>query len=221
MFGKTNKVEKTLIIGLDCADPVLMFERFYDQLPTIKSLTERGLFGTMRSCMPPITVPAWTCMASSKDPGQHGVYGFRNRADYSYDKLTFATNLAVKESRIWDILGQTGKKSFLFGVPQTYPPSRVNGWMISSFLTPSPESNFTFPAELKREITEHVGEYMIDVKGYRTEKKDWLLKEIYRMADQRFTLARHFMTKYDWDLFWMVDMGVDRIHHGFWQYMDP
>ena len=104
-FKKSSKAKKALIIGLDCGDPTLAFERFYDQLPTIKSLTETGVFGVMESCIPPITIPAWTCMASSKDPGTIGVYGFRNRADYSYDKLIFATNLAVKEPRIWDNLG--------------------------------------------------------------------------------------------------------------------
>ncbi len=225
MFFKKSaksKAKKALIIGLDCGDPVLTFERFYNQLPTIKSLAEKGVFGIMQSCIPPITIPAWTCMASSKDPGTIGVYGFRNRADYSYDKLIFATNLAVKEPRIWDIIGKTGKKSFIFGVPQTFPPSRINGWMISSFLTPTLESNFTYPPELKNEILDLTkNEYIIDVKGYRTEKKDWLLGEIYKMAEQRFELARHFIKKYDWDLFWLVDMGVDRIHHGFWQYMDP
>ncbi len=221
---KSSRVsaKKALIIGLDCCDPVLTFEKFYDQLPTIKFLTEQGVFGVMQSTIPPITIPAWTAMASSKDPGTIGVYGFRNRADYSYDKLIFATNLAVKVPRIWDILGQSGKKSFVFGVPQTYPPSKINGWMISSFLTPSIDSNFTYPPELRNEVLELTNnEYIIDVKGYRTEKKDWLLSEIYRMAEQRFELTRHFIKKYDWDLFWMVDMGVDRIHHGFWQYMDP
>jgi len=34
-------------------------------------------------------------------------------------------------------------------------------------------------------------------------------------------MARYFMKKCDWDFFWVVDMGIDRIHHGFWQFMDP
>ena len=144
--------QKVLIIGLDCADPVLMFDRFIDRLPNIRSLTQRGLYGQMESCTPPITVPAWTCMATSKDPGQHGCYGFRNRADWSYNKLTFATNANIDQLRIWDIIGQDGKASVILGVPQTYPPRAINGSMISCFLTPSTESNYTYPLELKAEI---------------------------------------------------------------------
>jgi len=216
-----NRIDKVLIIGLDCADPNLVFERFYDDLPTLAGLAGNGMFGVMQSIIPPITVPAWSCMASSKDPGQLGLYGMRNRANRSYDKLTIATSLSVKEPRLWDIVGRAGRKSFVFGVPQTYPPTQVNGEMISCFFTPSAESEFTYPRELKSEITSLVGEYLIDVKGYRTENKDWLLEQIYQITDQRFKLARHFLTNHEWDLFWMVEMGPDRIHHGFWQYMDP
>ena len=45
-------------------------------------------------------------MMSSKDPGTLGYYGFRNRADRSYEKMTTATSLAVKEPLLWDYLGR-------------------------------------------------------------------------------------------------------------------
>jgi predicted AlkP superfamily phosphohydrolase/phosphomutase len=220
-MSNKSTIEKVLVIGLDCGDPELIFNKFIDQMPNVKKLAELGMFGPMQSCMPPITVPAWSCMASSKDPGQLGVYGFRNRADWSYNKLSIATSLEIKEPRIWDILTQAGKKSFTLGVPGTFPPKPINGCVVGCFMTPSIESNYTYPLSLRDEIADEFGEYLIDVKGYRTEKKDWLLKEIYRMSEQRFDMAKHFMKKYPWELFWMVDMGVDRIHHGFWQFMDP
>jgi predicted AlkP superfamily phosphohydrolase/phosphomutase len=216
-----SKVEKVLVIGLDCCDPVLTFDRYLDDLPTFKSLTQNGAFGVMQSIIPPITVPAWSCMASSKDPGQLGVYGFRNRADWSYDKLSIAMSNAIREPRLWDILSKVGKKSFMLGVPGTFPPQPVNGWMVGCFLTPSVDSNYTYPPELKSDIAKNFGEYMIDAKGYRTNDKHGLLKQIYDMGQQRFAVAGHYMKQCDWDLFWLVDMGMDRIHHGFWQFMDP
>ena len=54
-------------------------------------------------------------MATSKDPGTLGIYGFRNRKDHTYDGLTIATNLAVHEPRVWDILGAAGKQSITVG----------------------------------------------------------------------------------------------------------
>ena len=40
----------------------------------------------------------------------------------------------------------------LLGVPQTYPPQPVNGYVVSCFLTPSRDSAYTYPATLKAEI---------------------------------------------------------------------
>jgi predicted AlkP superfamily phosphohydrolase/phosphomutase len=82
-------------------------------------------------------------------------------------------------------------------------------------------SDYTYPRELKDEIAQVVGEYMIDVKGFRTDDKQWLLDQIYDMTAKRFKLAKHLIRTKPWDLFWMVEMGTDRIHHGFWQFMDP
>src|SRR5881396_113305 len=105
---KNGKSAKVVVIGLDCLEPTLLFDQFAGQLPNLEKLMERGLSGRLRSCDPPITVPAWSSMMSSKDPGTLGIYGFRNRADHSYDKLAFATGAAVREPRVWDYLGRAG-----------------------------------------------------------------------------------------------------------------
>src|SRR5687768_10054509 len=81
---------KVMVIGLDCAAPELVFDKFRDELPTLRKLYEGGVWGQMESCIPAITVPAWASMMSSKDPGTLGVYGFRNRRDYTYDNMVIA-----------------------------------------------------------------------------------------------------------------------------------
>ena len=48
----------------------------------------------------------------------------RNRKDTTYDGLSIATSLAVKEPAVWDFLGERGLKSLLIGVPPGYPPDR-------------------------------------------------------------------------------------------------
>lgn len=218
-------IEKVAVIGLDCAEPSLVFDRWIDHLPNIRRLMSSGTYGELTSCMPPITVPAWSCMASSKDPGTLGIYGFRNRADHSYDKLSIATSLAVKEPRIWEILSAAGKSSIVVGVPGTYPITKpINGCMITSFLTPDtndPKIQWTHPVSLRAEVNGLVGEYLVDVKGFRTDDKKWLLDQIYVMTQKRFKVMRYLLKNKPWDLFWSVEMGTDRIHHGFWSCMDP
>lgn len=214
---------KVVVIGLDCAEPTLVFDKFAHRLPNLSRLRDAGVWGTLRSCDPPITVPAWMSMMSSKDPGTLGYYGFRNRADHSYEKMTTATSLVVKEPLLWDYLGRAGKAVILLGVPQTYPPRPVNGLMVTDFLTPSIESQYTYPAELKTEIAAmpDVHPYEFDVGDFRTPDKGKIRDSISRMTRKRFALARHLLATKPWDFFMMVEMGTDRIHHAFWQYMDP
>ena len=223
---------KLLVIGLDCAAPELVFHRWRDELPHLNRLMSRGVYGYLRSCTPCITVPAWSVMTCGRDPGVLGIYGFRNRADYSYDRMSIATGLAVKAPRVWDLLGQAERKVVTIAVPGTYPPQPVNGAQISCFLTPqtvitnergerSPRT-FTYPPELSERVNAWAGgEYVVDVKQFRTEDKDFLLAQIYDMTRQHFTVVREMLAHQTWDFFMFVEMGPDRIHHGFWKFHDP
>jgi ATP sulfurylase len=216
--GTTKR--RVVVIGMDCMTPQLVFEQWRDELPNLKRLMERGTWGPLKSTIPPITVPAWACMTTGKDPGVLGIYGFRNRADYSYERLSIATGRSIQDDRVWDILSRDAKQVIMVGVPQTYPPKPVNGYLVTDFMAPSTQSDYTYPSDLKQEIENVVPGYMLDVENFRTENKDELLKEIYLMTDQRFVLVKHLLQTKPWDLFMYVEMGPDRIHHGFWKYMD-
>ncbi len=219
---KRNRPQKhrVAIIGLDCAAPELVFERWADELPNLSALRQHGLYGNLESVIPAITVPAWSCMVSSKDPGSLGVYGFRNRKDHSYNGMTVANSDAIHEPRLWDILSKADKQSIVLGVPGTYPPSPIKGSMVSCFLTPSTDLDYTYPSSLKHDIINWVGDYKVDVKGFRTEDKQWLLDELREMTRKRFEVARQLLTSRPWDFFMMVEIGVDRMHHAFWKDMD-
>jgi predicted AlkP superfamily phosphohydrolase/phosphomutase len=215
------KHPKVFVLGLDCAEPSLVFGPWLEHLPNFRAVIDKGLHGKLRSCDPPITVPAWSVMMSSRTPGSLGVYGFRNRDDHGYDKFSIANSKAIKVKRLWNLLGDAGKKVILIGVPQTYPPLPVNGILVGDFLTPDTKSEYTYPSCIRDEIREQVGEYLLDVRDFRTDNKDKILADIYEMTEKRFALARHFVTAKPWDYFMMVEMGTDRIHHAFWSYMDP
>jgi predicted AlkP superfamily phosphohydrolase/phosphomutase len=213
--------ERVLVIGLDCATPQFVFGPDRFDLPNLRRLAEQGCWGRLRSCDPPITVPAWTCMLSGKDPGALGCYGFRNRPDHSYAPMRTTNAGTIKARRVWDILSRAGKKVVVLGVPPSYPPKPVNGWLVSGFLAPDTSADFTYPKSLKGELQANVGEYLLDVRGFRTDKKDELLARIHALMENRFAAARYLLDSKPWDFFVMVEMGVDRLHHGFWKYADP
>jgi len=210
---------KICVFGLDCAAPEVVFGD--ERLVNLRRLMAAGVYGRLESVIPPITVPAWMCMCTSQDPGSLGVYGFRNRVDHSYDKLGFANSASIKALAIWDHLGREGRRSIIVGVPPNYPPRRINGISIGCFLTPDTTKNdFTHPLNFKAKINELVGEYPGDVKNFRTERKDWLKDEIFRMSQKQWRVVHWLMKEQQWDYFHFVDIGLDRMHHGFWNYFD-
>lgn len=212
---------RVLVLGLDCVPPELLFDRFRADLPNLSRIVDGGIHGPLESCIPPITCPAWMCMMTGRDPGRLGIYGLRNRRDRSYDAMAYATSRMVSEPTAWDHLSRAGKQVILLGVPGTYPPKPVNGVSVGCFFTPDATCDYTYPSSVKGEIERVVGRYEFDVKDFRTEEKDRVLKQIHEMTEKRFRLARYFLTEKPWDFFMMVEMGTDRIHHGFWKYHDP
>lgn len=211
------------IIGLDCAEPTLVFDQYADVMPTVTALRRHGLYGELESVIPAITVPAWSCMLSGRDPGALGIYGFRNRADHRYGALFTANASSIRVPRLWDILTQHRRRSIVLNVPGTYPPSPINGEMVSCFLTPQRESAYTYPPELKHDIERWLDgdAYPFDVAQFRSDDRDRIITDLWSMTQTHFQVARQMAQRSDWDLFALVEIGVDRVHHAFWSYCDP
>ena len=215
----TKNKKKLVIIGLDCATPRTLFQDLKADCPNIKKLMDSGVYGRLRSCDPPITIPAWMVMSTGKKAGTLGLYGFRHRKENLYDDFWIATSYNIKEPKVWDIIGDMGLKSCVLGLPPTYPVQKINGCLVSGFITPDSTTEFTYPAELKEEIIENVGDYIFDV-NFRVNKKEDLIKEIYAMTEIHFKTVKYLMQNKEWDYFKFVIIGLDRFHHAFWKYYD-
>ena len=211
---------KTLVIGLDGAAPEILLED--DRLANIRCLMEAGTYGRLESIVPPITVPAWLCMSTSRDPGSLGVYGFRNRADRSYDRQAMVDSRTSGDLTIWDQVAREGKRSILVGVPPGYPARKVNGVAVGCFLTPDPARNvYTHPPGLRETIARLVGDYAVDVTGFKGGDRRKMLADADSMTRKQFTVFRHLLRDEDWDYAHFVSIGLDRLQHGFWSHHDP
>ena len=216
-MNKSNK--KLIVIGLDCATPKTLFKDFLEDCPNIKKLVESGVFGKLKSSDPPITIPAWMVMATGKKAGTLGLYGFRHRKENSYADYWIATSYSIKEKKIWDILSERGLKSCILGLPPTYPVQPINGCLVAGFITPDTSSQYTYPLELKDEIKENIGNYILDV-NFRINNKEALLHEIYEMTEVQFKTVNYLIVNKEWTYFKFVIIGLDRFHHAFWKYYD-
>lgn len=212
-------VDRMVVVGLDSASPELLFNEFLDDMPNVKRLLNSSIYGPMESCIPAITMPAWMVMATGKTPGELGLYGFRHRKSGTYNDIWIAHSKSIKEKAIWDYLGEKGLKSVLVGVPPSYPPKPINGYLISCFITPDASVNYTYPKSLKPEIESLAGEYIFDVP-FRKDDRDEVLEGTLEMTKQHFEVIRYLLQEKEWNYFEFVEIGLDRIHHAFWKYFD-
>ncbi len=213
--------KKVAILGLDSVPPELLFDKLLDRLPNIKKMYVRGIHGKLKSCDPPITVPAWMVAFTGKDPGQLGIYGFRHRKGHSYNDGYIVNSTHVKAKTLWEVMAEHGMKSIILGVPPGYPPKSVpNALIVSCFITPSAERPFTYPTELRNEIQKAAGgKYIFDVT-FRTEDREAVKQELFEMTRKRFDVAEYLAKNKPWDLFVMHEIGFDRLHHAFWKFFD-
>jgi predicted AlkP superfamily phosphohydrolase/phosphomutase len=218
----SNAKSRVAIIGLDSVPPEMMFDKLLDKLPNIKRMYDRGMHGNLETCHPPITVPAWMVMMTGKNPGKLGIYGFRHRRGFSYSDGYIVNSTTVKEDTVWQILSRQGKMSIVLGVPPGYPPKQIEDVdIVSCFITPGPDKQFTNPPELKEEILSAAGgKYIFDVT-FRTEDREAIRKELFEMTEKRFDVAEYLAKTKPWDFFIMHEIGFDRLHHAFWKFFDP
>ncbi|MHC4441627.1 MAG: alkaline phosphatase family protein [Planctomycetota bacterium] len=218
--------KRIMIIGLDGAtfdilDPLIETGR----MPNLEYLINTGTSGILESTKPPITPAAWTTFMTGKGPGRHGIIDFE-KYDVTTNKLSFNSTFEIREKTIWEILSEKGFRVGSINVPMTYPPRKVNGFMISGFETPSIDTEFTYPPELKNEILQRWPDYNYQTNWQRkTLGGNKLFQQNMDYIEHSFTqgyeLADHCGEKYGWDVMMVLFKLVDNLQHKAWKYLDP
>lgn len=210
---------RVALIGLDCASPRLLFGPLASVMPRLTALRRRGAFGALRSITPPITIPAWACMLSGRDPGELGLYGFRELSRERY-AMQVASAERMTAPWVWELARAAGKRTAALFVPLTYPVRPSADVLVSCLLTPGPDSAHTHPEALGAELRERFGPYRPDVEAFRHADPLAVVAELRAMTTHRFAVARHVVHEHAPDLLAMVDIGIDRLHHVLWRSLD-
>jgi predicted AlkP superfamily phosphohydrolase/phosphomutase len=215
---------KILIIGLDGATFDLIKPWAAEgKLPTFERLLQQGVHGELTSTIPPVTAPAWTSFMTGKNPGKHGLYHFIEPRPGSYEmRYTNARSRLAKT--IWQILNESGISVGVLNVPMTYPPDRLNGYMISGMDSPEDSTAITNPPELYQELQERFGKVSPQIRylGYlkTDQRREGVLKGLEEMDAHYLQLTDYLLKKYPVDVAMVVFTSVDTVQHFFWQYMD-
>ena len=216
---------KVFVLGLDGAPPRMVFGEWKKHLPNISEMMKEGCYARMKSSIPPSTIVAWSSFCSGYDAGQLGVYSYTHQLKKNSNKRMFTNSTCVKKPLIWDELSKKGLKSNVLNIPLTFPAKKINGIMITDFLTPSFESNSVYPLAFKKEMLKLFNgkKYMFDVgefTAYKRMSTEKLLKKTYEMTEMHFKVMNHLIDNSKWDFFITEIIGTDRLGHLFWHYFD-
>ena len=204
-----------VIIGLDGATWDIMLPLIEQgKLPALKRIMDEGQWGKLRSVIPPVTAPAWATMLTGCNPGEHGVFAM-TKPDAQHDGRHRAVTMADwKAEPLWSRLNARGLTTGFLGVPFTYPPPQVNGWMISGIMgTPRYDERMCNPASLFAKITEAVGSYplLVPIKARNAISLDGPRRQVeWTRATSLYLLEHHSV-----DVFMVVETYTDHLAHSF------
>lgn len=217
---------RTVIFGVDgLAYRIIhpLMER--GDMPNFKKLQERGCEAVLESKYPPLTPPAWTSLSTGLKPAHHGVFDFwryDDQAEEGKPRKAHVQSQRRDGKAIWNILSEYGKQVLVINVPVTYPPEPVNGYMVSGYLTPSTDVDFTYPAAFKEELFQIVPDYEIDVKlgdifkGKVETRVERLAEAVLRVTRKRMALLSYMLKEKPWDFCYVAFVGPDRLQHSMW-----
>jgi predicted AlkP superfamily phosphohydrolase/phosphomutase len=224
---------KVMVIGLDGATFTLL-KPWMEQgrLPFFRSLMEDGVSGPLRSCIPPVTAPAWQCFMTGKNPGKLGIAGFLQTKPHSYEEVPISATSCTART-LWELLNLDGKRLAVLNVPYSAAPPHFNGILIGGFdIPPSRMAEAVYPPGLLQEIERQFGEYRVYLKMpqwiapllsiHRFEFAiDAFLRDCQELTDYQFRVAYHLIGRDQFDLVMFYQLVPDRIQHLLWYTIDP
>jgi predicted AlkP superfamily phosphohydrolase/phosphomutase len=213
--------KKVLIIGLDgmtfsFVEPLIAAGR----LPTLARLMAEGVKSPLETIFPPITSVAWTSFITGKNPGKHGILEFIQRRQGQTREI--AANATQRSGKaLWDLFSEQGKRVIVTNFPVTYPPTAVNGYMISDFMTPRGRRDIAQPPAVLEELEQQFGAYKLYMtQTYARGNVDNILRELHEELQYKSNVNCYLMKKYPWDMLVTHIWGTDRCQHELWHIVD-
>ncbi len=217
-------MDKLFIFGID-GGSLKLIEKWRDVLPNLKRIMENGVWGELESTFPPVTCPAWPAMFTGKNPAKLGMYDFLKYESDREQTFGLNTSLDYSSSAIWKILNNHGKKVGLLNVATTFPPQKIDGFLVCGIGSPALDAmktNYTYPPELKKTLDEVVGGYeiipLLEMRLPNIEEQ--CIRAFDELLEKREKAASYLLANTPWDLFVCVFFALDPIQHYFWHHMD-
>ena len=226
---------KIIVVGLNGAELDIMRPLLVrGEMPNLEKVIESGISGRLKTVAAPNCPKAYSTIATSVSPDEHGVTGFL------VGGMPASTNMLKKEP-LWSILSKNGVTVGMANVPATFPVMPVNGYMVSGMMTRgkgcedgvlcAPKvsevigGEAVYPRELKQELITNIGDFLIDcsrmpsraqIEGNEEKVvKEWLAG-VQQIRETQTKMFDYLLAKHPTQFTMMVQSCEDRVGH--WLY---
>lgn len=238
-----SKKPKVLLIGWDAADwKVIGPLMAKGQMPALKSIIDRGVYGNMSTMNPPYSPMLWSTVATGKTPDKHGVLGFIElKSDLK--GIQPVTVNSRKSRALWNIFHNQGLKSNVIGWWPSFPAEPINGVVVTDAyqkVSPDPSKKNSIrkgtihPESLTDELRElrvfpyeitdaHILPFMPKASQIDQEK-DRGLQSFAKILSQNASIhaaTTQILRTTNWDFSCVYYDLIDHFCHGFMKYHPP
>jgi predicted AlkP superfamily phosphohydrolase/phosphomutase len=214
----SKRHRRVIVVGLDgaCWDLIEPWVLASD-LPVIRGLRDEGAWGPLESTIPPITCPAWKCYSTGKNPGKLGVFWWQH-VDMSARRVMTPTSESFRSAELWDYLNRVGLRTGVMGMPTTYPPRDIVGFMISG----GPDSasrGYTRPTGLEGILRSWGYRVHPPIEGSLQEGSP-LVNHILDWIDLQFAVAERLLARESVEFLQLTIFYLNWLQHYFYN-RDP
>jgi predicted AlkP superfamily phosphohydrolase/phosphomutase len=210
VLWRKEQMGRVLVVGLDGVSPGVFDIIDQRNLPTLGRMAADGVRGVSKSVYSPVSPCAWTSIATGKNPGKTGIFGFIIKR--GYEEIPVNTH-HLKDDCIWDILSGQDKKVIVGNIPSTYPPYAVNGIMISGMMAPLGVDNRTYPGELFQELLREVGYAGGRMTPSFKKKQETEAEGFLVLNHSEVSLFDYLRKAHDWDFMMFNFQSTDGVQH--------
>jgi predicted AlkP superfamily phosphohydrolase/phosphomutase len=215
----------TVVLGFDAMDPGIARQMAEEgRLPAFAPFFKDGAWSTITNPPGLVVGSTWPSFWTGWWPSRHGFYCFRQLEPKSY-KVRRYSPLDVAAPSFWSHLSNAGKRVCILDVPLVPLTEPKNGIHIIDWGTHDRMLPFsTWPAEMKHEMHEAVGEYPLQGRcDHYAEREAWdeLLRVLLDGIQRKTELSRRLLARGNWDVFASVYGESHCAGHQFWWGHDP
>jgi predicted AlkP superfamily phosphohydrolase/phosphomutase len=229
---------KTLIIGIDGLGMDLVNRWFNvgaqhaaplqpvegSDFPNLSRLILDGARAKLRSVMPLNSAAAWTSFLTGRTPAGHGIFGFTRAHSDGYHRSIAGCD-DIGAATLWDIANAHGAPVGMVNCPMTYPPPKLDGFVISGIPIPYNQV-WAYPPDAQESLRDLFGPYIVDLPWWDVGdgtpgRREAFIAGMYQMARKREEATLWAMRNRPWRIMTLIFTGTDRLLHSFWHLSDP